>query len=725
MIREIVKVSTRDVPVADLTSAQAERELETLAREIAGHDKAYHEKDAPVIGDAEYDGLRRRNQAIEARFPALARPDSPSQRIGAPPAAAFAKVAHARPMLSLGNAMDEADIREFFDGVRRFLKELQKDPALPVETVAEPKIDGLSISLRYEGGRFVLGATRGDGRTGEDVTANLRTVADIPDTIPADAPRVLEVRGEVYMTRDDFARLNARQEDAGEKTFANPRNAAAGSLRQKDAAVTQARPLRFFAYAWGEVGGPVADTQWGFLARLKDWGFPVDPLARLCAGVDDVLAHYRDVDGRRHGLPYAIDGMVYKINRLDWQERLGSVSRRPRWAIAHKFAAERARTVLRRIAVQVGRTGALTPVAELEPVTVGGVVVSRATLHNEDEIARKDIREGDTVIVQRAGDVIPQIVEVVADERPPESRPFPFPDTCPECGSRALREEGGVVRRCTGGLVCPAQATERLKHFVSRDAFDIEGLGGRHVAAFWAEGIIKTPGDIFGLAAREKAGEIALAASEGWGGKSVENLFRAIAERSTIPLDRFIYALGIRQVGQATAKLLARQYGTFEIWIEAMKTAMKERAGNSEEKKKPELVGAGFAELCNINQIGFIVADEIAAFFAEPHNVAVLGDLADKLTITEFARPAASPISGKTVVFTGTLATMTRAEAKAKAESLGAKVAGSVSKKTDYVVVGADAGSTAKKAAALGVAMLSEAEWLELIGFEGQGALPL
>ena len=350
-------------------------------------------------------------------------------------------------MLSLGNAMDEADIREFFDGVRRFLKELQKDPALPIETVAEPKIDGLSISLRYEDGRFVLGATRGDGRTGEDVTANLRTVADIPDTIPADAPRVLEVRGEVYMTRDDFARLNARQEDAGEKTFANPRNAAAGSLRQKDAAVTQARPLRFFAYAWGEVGGPVADTQWGFLARLKDWGFPVDPLARLCAGVDDVLAHYRDVDGRRHGLPYDIDGMVYKVNRLDWQERLGSVSRRPRWAIAHKFAAERARTVLRRIAVQVGRTGALTPVAELEPVTVGGVVVSRATLHNEDEIRRKDIREGDTVIVQRAGDVIPQIVEVVADERPPESRPFPFPKKCPECGSRAVREEGGEIGR--------------------------------------------------------------------------------------------------------------------------------------------------------------------------------------------------------------------------------------------------------------------------------------
>ncbi|MFB3135602.1 MAG: NAD-dependent DNA ligase LigA [Rhodospirillales bacterium] len=709
MIREIVKVSTRDVPVADLTSAQAERELETLAREIAAHDKAYYEKDAPVIGDGEYDGLRRRNQAIEARFPALVRPDSPSQRIGAPPAAAFAKVAHARPMLSLGNAMDEADIREFFDGVRRFLKELQKDPALPVETVAEPKIDGLSISLRYEDGRFVLGATRGDGRTGEDVTANLRTVADIPDTIPADAPRVLEVRGEVYMTRDDFARLNARQEDAGEKTFANPRNAAAGSLRQKDAAVTQARPLRFFAYAWGEVGGPVADTQWGFLARLKDWGFPVDPLARLCAGVDDVLAHYRDVDGRRHGLPYAIDGMVYKINRLDWQERLGSVSRRPRWAVAHKFAAERARTVLRRIAVQVGRTGALTPVAELEPVTVGGVVVSRATLHNEDEIARKDIREGDTVIVQRAGDVIPQIVEVVADGRPPESRPFLFPDTCPECGSRAVREEGGAVRRCTGGLVCPAQATERLKHFVSRDAFDLEGLGGKHIEAFRRDGLVATPADIFRL---EENGD-AIAGREGWGEKSAANLFAAIAAKRTIALERFIYALGVRQVGRATARLLAKQYGSLVAWRAAMDAARDE---DSE----------AYGDLVNIDGIGPSVAGEIVAFFSEPHNREVLDDLAGQLTVEDFAAPAAaSPISGKTVVLTGTLDSMTRGEAKARAEALGAKVAGSVSKKTDYVVVGADAGSKAKKAQELGVTMLSEQEWLELIGVKGKGALPL
>ena len=709
MIREIVKVSTRDVPVADLTSAQAERELETLAREIAAHDKAYYEKDAPVIGDGEYDGLRRRNQAIEARFPALVRPDSPSQRIGAPPAAAFAKVAHARPMLSLGNAMDEADIREFFDGVRRFLKELQKDPALPVETVAEPKIDGLSISLRYEGGRFVLGATRGDGRTGEDVTANLRTVADIPDTIPADAPRVLEVRGEVYMTRDDFARLNARQEDAGEKTFANPRNAAAGSLRQKDAAITAARPLCFFAYAWGEVGGPVADTQWGFLQRLKDWGFPVDPLARLCAGVDDVLAHYRDVDGRRHGLPYAIDGMVYKINRLDWQERLGSVSRRPRWAIAHKFAAERARTVLRRIAVQVGRTGALTPVAELEPVTVGGVVVSRATLHNEDEIARKDIREGDTVIVQRAGDVIPQIVEVVADGRPPESRPFPFPDTCPECGSRAVREEGGAVRRCTGGLVCPAQATERLKHFVSRDAFDLEGLGGKHIEAFRRDGLVATPADIFRL---EENGD-AIAGREGWGEKSAANLFAAIAAKRTIALERFIYALGVRQVGRATARLLAKQYGSLVAWRAAMDAARDE---DSE----------AYGDLVNIDGIGPSVAGEIVAFFSEPHNREVLDDLAGQLTVQDFAAPAAaSPISGKTVVLTGTLDSMTRGEAKARAEALGAKVAGSVSKKTDYVVVGADAGSKAKKAAELGVTMLSEQEWLELIGVKGKGALPL
>ena len=689
-----------DVAVADLTSAQAKRELETLARDIAGHDKAYHEKDAPVIDDAEYDRLRRRNQAIEARFPALVRPDSPSQRVGAPPAAAFAKVAHARPMLSLGNAMDEADIREFFDGVRRFLKELQKDPALPVETVAEPKIDGLSISLRYVDGRFVLGATRGDGRTGEDVTASLRTVADIPDTIPGDAPRVLEVRGEIYMTRDDFAGLNARQEEAGEKTFANPRNAAAGSLRQKDAAVTAARPLRFFAYAWGEVGGPVADTQWGFLRRLGDWGFPVDPLARLCAGVDDVLAHYRDVDERRHGLPYDIDGMVYKINRLDWQDRLGAVSRRPRWAIAHKFAAEQARTVLKSIAVQVGRTGALTPVAELEPVTVGGVVVSRASLHNEDEIRRKDVREGDTVIVQRAGDVIPQVVEVVKEKRPKGTRKYEFPETCPECGSRALREEGEVVRRCTGGLVCPAQASERLKHFVSRDAFDLAGLGGRHIEAFRKDGLVATPADIFRL---EENGE-AIAGREGWGEKSAANLFAAIAAKRTIALERLIYALGIRQVGRATARLLAKQYGSLVAWRAAMDAARDE---DSE----------AYGDLVNIDGIGPSVAGEIVAFFSEPHNRAVLKDLADQLTVQDFAAPAAegSALAGRTVVLTGTLDSMTRGEAKARAEALGAKVAGSVSKKTDYVVVGADAGSKAKKAAKLGVTMLSEAEWLELI----------
>ena len=689
-----------DVAVADLTSAQAKRELETLARDIAGHDKAYHEKDAPVIDDAEYDRLRRRNQAIEARFPALVRPDSPSQRVGAPPAAAFAKVAHARPMLSLGNAMDEADIREFFDGVRRFLKELQKDPALPVETVAEPKIDGLSISLRYVDGRFVLGATRGDGRTGEDVTANLRTVADIPDTIPGDAPRVLEVRGEIYMTRDDFAGLNARQEEAGEKTFANPRNAAAGSLRQKDAAVTAARPLRFFAYAWGEVGGPVADTQWGFLRRLGDWGFPVDPLARLCAGVDDVLAHYRDVDERRHGLPYDIDGMVYKINRLDWQDRLGAVSRRPRWAIAHKFAAEQARTVLKSIAVQVGRTGALTPVAELEPVTVGGVVVSRASLHNEDEIRRKDVREGDTVIVQRAGDVIPQVVEVVKEKRPKGTRKYEFPETCPECGSRALREEGEVVRRCTGGLVCPAQASERLKHFVSRDAFDLAGLGGRHIEAFRKDGLVATPADIFRL---EENGE-AIAGREGWGEKSAANLFAAIAAKRTIALERLIYALGIRQVGRATARLLAKQYGSLVAWRAAMDAARDE---DSE----------AYGDLVNIDGIGPSVAGEIVAFFSEPHNRAVLKDLADQLTVQDFTAPAAegSALAGRTVVLTGTLDSMTRGEAKARAEALGAKVAGSVSKKTDYVVVGADAGSKAKKAAKLDVTMLSEAEWLELI----------
>jgi len=683
-----------------LTREQAAAELERLAREIAAHDRLYYQDAAPAVSDSEYDALRRRNDAIEARFRDLVRPDSPSRRVGAAPGAGFAKVTHSQPMLSLGNAFDGDEVREFVARVRRFLA-LAEDT--PVDMVCEPKIDGLSVSLRYEKGRFILGATRGDGAVGENITANLRTVVDVPDELRGRAPEIVEVRGEIYLPHDAFARLNAEREKEGQPIYANPRNAAAGSLRQLDATITARRALHLFAYGVGEISGKPADTQWMLLERLKGWGFPVNPLARLCHGTDGALALHDEIAGRRARLPYDIDGLVYKIDRIDWQQRLGQVSRAPRWAIAHKFLAERTETVLHGITVQVGRTGALTPVAHLEPVTVGGVVVGRATLHNEDEIERKDIREGDTVVIQRAGDVIPQVVEVVKEKRPKGTRKYKLPETCPECGSSAVREEGEVVRRCTGGLVCPAQATERLKHFVSRDAFDIEGLGGKHVAAIRTEGIIETPGDIFRLAAREQAGEIALAAREGWGGKSVENLFRAIEERREIALDRLIYALGIRRVGQATARLLARQYGTLDGWRASMTNA-----GTRE--------GEAFDDLIGIDGIGPSVAADILEFFAEPHNVAVLDDLAGELTIAEVARPAASsPIGGKTVVFTGTLATMTRAEAKAKAESLGAKVTGSVSNKTDYVVAGADPGSKVKKAAALGVTVLSEDEWRELV----------
>jgi len=686
--------------VETLTEAEAAAELAVLADEIARHDRAYHGDDAPVIDDATYDALRRRNDAIEARFPALIRDDSPSKRVGAAPAGGFAKVTHARPMLSLGNAFSDDDLAEFVDGVRRFLKELRDDPSIPMATMAEPKIDGLSVSLRYENGALITGATRGDGTTGEDVTANLRTLADVPERIEG-APAVLEVRGEVYMTRPDFAEMNARQEAAGAKVFANPRNAAAGSLRQLDAEITRTRPLRFFAYAWGEISEPVADTHHGVIERLKAWGFPVNPLAGLCGDLDEMRVFHRDLEARRAELPYDIDGVVYKVDRLDWQHRLGQVSRAPRWAIARKFAAEQATTTVRDIRIQVGRTGALTPVAELEPVTVGGVVVSRATLHNEDEIARKDVRVGDTVVVQRAGDVIPQVVEVVGEKRPAGSAPFQTPETCPECDSHAVREEGEAVRRCTGGLICPAQAVERLKHFVSRDAFDIEGLGAKHIVAFREDGLIATPADIFRLPARISE----IAGREGWGEKSADNLAAAIAAKRTIPLERFIYALGIRQVGEATARLLARHYGSLANWRAAMMAA-----ADPESEARRDLV--------DIDGVGPSMAENSVAFFDEPHNREALDDLGGELTVEDFAAPEIddSPVAGKTVVFTGTLETLTRGEAKARAESLGAKVAGSVSKKTDFVVVGADAGSKAKKAAELGVTTLSEDDWLALIG---------
>ena len=491
---------TSGVPVNELTQAQAQWELTRLAAEIKHHDALYYQRSQPEVSDADYDALKQRNAAIEARFPELVLPDSPSKRVGAEPAAGFSKVRHAVPMLSLDNAFGEEDVRDFFESVRRFMKELKDDPTIPIEAVAEPKIDGLSATLRYEGGDFVQGATRGDGTEGEDITANLRTVKDIPHRLRGDGwPNVLEVRGEVYMRRGDFFALNERQEAAGDKPFANPRNAASGSLRQLDSSITASRPLGFFAYSWGEVSEPIDGSQWAVLQRFKDWGFSTNPLARLCATVEDVLALYGEVAAQRATLDYDIDGVVYKLDRLDWQERMGSSSRAPRWAIAHKFPAEQAQTVLEKIDIQVGRTGALTPVAHLKPVTVGGVVVSRATLHNEDEIERKGVRAGDTVIIQRAGDVIPQVVAVVTEKRPADSHPFEFPHECPICGSMAIREPGEAARRCTGGLICRAQAVERLKHFVSRDAFDIEGFGKKHIEAFWEDGLIKTPGDIFRL----------------------------------------------------------------------------------------------------------------------------------------------------------------------------------------------------------------------------------
>ena len=692
--------------VEDLTAEQAVEELAALATEIVAHDRAYYQQDAPIISDAEYDALRLRNAAIEARFPALVREDSPSRKVGAPAAAGFAKIEHARPMLSLANAFTEADLIEFVEGVRRFLRELRSDPGAPLAMMAEPKIDGLSISLRYEHGRFTVGATRGDGYTGENVTANLRTLRDIPDRL-ADAPDIFEVRGEVYMTRADFAALNERQRQAGGKIFANPRNAAAGSLRQLDPAITATRPLRFFAYAWGEISAPIARTHHDFLRRLEGFGLPVNPQARLCRDVEAMLAFYREIGDRRASLPYDIDGVVFKVDRLDWQERLGYVSRAPRWAIAQKFAAEKARTRLRAIRVQVGRTGTLTPVADLEPVTVGGVVVSRATLHNEDEIARKDVREGDTVVVQRAGDVIPQVVGVVSEERPKGAAPFRFPEHCPECGSLAVREPGEVARRCAGGLICPAQAVERLKHFVSRNAFDIDGLGERHIVAFRKDGLLQGPADIFRLRDKTEA----IRERQGWGEKSVANLLAAIEARRKIPLDRFIYALGIPQVGEATARLLARHYRSLKAWREGM-TAAADPASEA------------YRELDSIEEIGPAVAADLVAFFAEPHNLAVLDDLGREVRVEDYAAPsrAGSPLAGKTVVFTGTLETMTRGEAKARAEALGATVAASVSKKTDYVVIGADAGSKAAKAQALGVQTLSEEEWLALIGEKQQAS---
>jgi DNA ligase (NAD+) len=697
------------IEVPALTEEEAAAELERLAAEIAHHDRLYHQQDAPEISDADYDALRRRNNEIEARFPELIRADSPSRRVGAAPSAGFAKVIHAIPMLSLENAFDEQDVRDFFAGIRNFFRrpeDVARVAEDAIEIMAEPKIDGLSAAVRYEHGRLVLGATRGDGITGEDVTANIRTLASVPKQLAGGGwPDILEVRGEVYMEREGFFAVNAEREAAGEPIFANPRNVAAGSLRQLDPAITARRPLKFFAYAWGEASAVFARTHADALEKFRAWGFTVNPRSRLCHGVQEVLDAYRAVGADRAELPYDIDGVVYKVNDLGLQQRLGMVSRAPRWALAHKFPAQQAQTVLNDIIIQVGRQGSLTPVAVLEPITVGGVVVQRATLHNEDEIARKDVRVGDTVIIQRAGDVIPQIVSVVLDRRPKDAKPYEFPDHCPICGSLAIREPGMVARRCTGGLICAAQAVERLRHFVSRDCFDIEGMGSKHIAEFWEDRLIRGPGGIFRLTADQISGR------EGWGEVSANKLIAAIDERRRITLDRFINALGIPQVGHATARLLARHYRSLDNWRREMEAAQ-------------DPADLAFAGLLDVHGIGADMAADIVGFFAEPHNRDLLDDLTREVTVLDYEAPsrpgplgaAASPFAGKTIVFTGGLESMSRSEAKARAEALGANVASSVSAKTNFVVVGADAGSKATKAAALGVTTLDEAEWLKLAG---------
>ena len=704
-----------DIPESQLTEEQASSELVELAGIIAHHDRLYYEKDRPEITDAEYDALRRRNNAIEARFPHLILPDSPSRRVGTEPAAGFRKIRHAIPMTSLENAFTPDHMRKFLDGLRNFILELQ-NPDVSIDLVGEPKIDGLSCSLRYEKGLLVLGLTRGNGIEGEDVTANVRTIKDIPRRLQGKGwPDVLEVRGEVYMSDEDFIRLNEQQESEGRKPFANPRNSAAGSLRQLDPDVTAHRPLGFFAYAWGEVSAPIAQTQWEARHRLKEWGFTLNEPSSQVEGIHPdyttLSAYYQRVHDQRSSLGFSVDGVVMKVNRIDWQDRLGFDSRSPRWAIAWKFPPEQALTVIRRIVVQIGRLGRATPVANLAPINVGGVLVSRATLHNRDEIERKDIREDDTVIIQRAGDVIPQVVEVVKDRRPPHSRPYIFPTHCPVCGSTLAREEEAAETYCTGGLFCQAQAEERLLHFVSRNAFDIEGLGEKNIRLFYGKGFIRTPVDIFTLEERDRDNDQPLSTWKGWGDASARNLFDAIRRARTISLDRFIFALGIRQVGEATARLLARHYLTRNNWCRSMEAAVDP---DSEARK----------DLLSINGIGESMAEDIVSFFREPQNQEVLNKLyyprdngESLVTVRDFEpMNTASPVSGKTVVFTGKMETMSRSEAKAQSERLGANVASSVSGKTDYVVTGPGSGSKEKEARKLGLTILSEREWLDLIG---------
>ncbi len=687
---------SRMTPDDALTESEAAAELARLADEIARHDRAYHERDAPEITDAEYDALRRRNAALEARFPALVREDGPGARVGAAPEAGFAKVTHRVPMLSLDNVFDPEGFAEFCARARRFLG--LKEDGLPL--VAEPKIDGLSISLTYEDGRFVRGATRGDGAVGEDVTANLRTLRAVPERLHGAAPALIEVRGEVFMTKEDFLALNAHQAEAGAKVFANPRNAAAGSLRQLDPRITAGRPLDLFAYAMGETSELPAPTHWEYLERLRDWGFRVNPLSARVDGAEAAAAFQERIGLERAGLGYDIDGVVFKVDDLALQRRLGFVGRAPRWATAWKFPAERATTVLEEIRVGVGRTGALTPLAVLAAINVGGVLVTRATLHNEDEVARLDARVGDTVVLQRAGDVIPQVVSVVVERRPEGTVPWVPPTHCPACGSLAVRAGDEVVRRCTGGLTCPAQTIERLIHLSSRLAFDIESLGEKTVHEFHEAGLLRAPADVFRLPARQ--GEIL--GRRGWKAAAVARLVAGIEARRRIPLGRFIYALGIRRIGEQNAALLARHYGTFGRWREEMLAAT--RVGSD----------ARLA-LGSIMRIGPAIADELAAFFSEPRNVQTLDDLAGELTIEPAeAGVAAGALTGKVVVFTGTLETMTRPEAKARALALGARVTDSVSRATDLVVLGAEAGSKARKAAELGVQTVDEAGWREIAG---------